>query len=113
MLLALVGAWRAFAEGGRGRLDLVIAAWAIVWVVFVTASVLSPGNKSYQQDAYEFIGRVVHATLPAAVLLAARGAAWGWRAGTAFRLASVALLGWAVVHRDPTPGAAAIRPGSP
>ena len=73
-----------------------IAAWTIVWFVFVTASVLSPGNKSYQQDAYEFIGRVVHATLPAAVLLAARGAAWGWRAGTSFRLASVALLGWAV-----------------
>jgi hypothetical protein len=96
VLLSLVGAWRLFEEGGRGRLDLVIGAWALVCVVFLTASVLSPGNKAYQQDAYEFISRVVHATMPAAVLLAARGAAWGWRSGPAARLASVLLLSWAV-----------------
>ncbi len=97
VLLALVGAWRTFAEGGRNRLDLVVEAWVLVWVVFVSASVLSPGNKAYQQDAYEFISRVLHATLPAAVLLAARAAAWGWRAGSAARAASVAALSWAVV----------------
>jgi hypothetical protein len=97
VLLALVGAWRILLEGGRGRLDLAIAAWAIVCFVYIAASVLSPGNKAYQQDAYEFIGRVVHATLPAAVLLAARAAAWGWRAGVAVRTASVVLLSWAVV----------------
>jgi hypothetical protein len=96
-LLAVVGAWRAFSEGGRGRLDLVIGAWGIVWLLFVVASVLGPGNKSYQQDAFEFISRVIHATLPAAVLLAARGAGWGWRAGAPGRIASVGLLAWAVV----------------
>ena len=97
VLLALVGVWRVFADGKPDRLDLVIAAWAIVWLVFLAASVLSPGNKAYQQDAYEFIGRVLHATLPAAVLLAARAAAWGWRASTATRVASIGALSWAVV----------------
>jgi hypothetical protein len=97
VLLALVGAWRLVSEGGRGRLDLVVIAWVGVWLGFVTASVLSPGNKAYQQDAYEFIGRVVHATLPAAVLLASRGAAWGWRAGQLARAGSFLLLAWAVV----------------
>jgi len=96
-LMALVGAWRFYKDGGPGRLDLVIGAWALVWLVFIAASVLSPGNKAYQQDAYECIGRVVHATLPAAVLLAARGAAWGWGAGTTPRIASTLLLSWAVV----------------
>ena len=96
-LLALVGLWRLMVEGGRDRLGLAIGAWALVCVAFVAFSVVSPGSRTYQQDALEFIGRVEHATLPAAVLLAARGAVWGWRAGTAPRLASVALLLGAVV----------------
>jgi hypothetical protein len=91
-LLALVGAWRWWADGGGGRLDLIVAAWLLVWSAFLLASVVSPGNRTYQQDAYEFIGRLDHATMPAAVLLAARGAAWGWRAGVAPRAVSVALL---------------------
>jgi hypothetical protein len=96
-LLALLGAWRWFTEGGRGRLDLVIGAWVVVWLGFVAISVLSPGNKAYQQDAYEFISRVIHTTMPAAVLLAGRGAAYGWRANTPARAGIVVLLGWAVV----------------
>ncbi len=96
-LLALVGAWRLFADGGRGRLDLVILAWGAVWLVFVSVSVLSTGNKAYQQDSFEFIGRVLHATMPAAALLAARAAAWGWKAGTALRTAVLAMLAWALV----------------
>jgi hypothetical protein len=97
LLLALVGLWRAFADDGGGRLDLAIAGWAIVWLVFISAGVLLPGNKGYQQDAYEFIARVVHAAVPAAVLLAARGATWLWRADARSRAASMALLAWAVV----------------
>jgi hypothetical protein len=97
VLLAFVGAWRLVGEGGRGRLDLVVSAWGVVWLIFVAASVLSTGNRAYQQDAYEFIARVVHATLPAAVLLAARGAAWGWRSGMLLRAGSCILLGWAVL----------------
>jgi hypothetical protein len=92
LLLAAVGAWRWWIDGGRTRLDLVVASWLIVWAGFMVASVVAPGNQKYQQDAYEFIGRLAHATLPAAVLLAARGAAWGWRAGAAARAASAAIL---------------------
>lgn len=91
-LLALAGLWRLMVEGGRDRLGLAIGAWGLVCVAFVTFSVVSPGSGTYQQDALEFIGRVEHAALPAAVLLAARGAVWAWRAGTAFRVASAVLL---------------------
>ena len=91
-LLALVGLWRLIVEGGRDRLGLAIGAWGIVCVAFVAFSVVSPGSGTYQQDALEFIGRVEHAALPAAALLAARGAVWAWRAGTALRAVSAALL---------------------
>jgi hypothetical protein len=96
LLLAAVGAWRLFHEGGRDQLTLVIAAWVLTLVVYVAISVLSPGNKAYQQDAYEFISRVIHTTLPAAALLAARGAAWGWGAGRPARIATGLGLAWAV-----------------
>lgn len=97
VLLALAGAWRAFRERRRDVLDLTVLAWAIVWLVLGTASVVSPANRTYQQDAFEFISRVVHATLPAAVLLAARGATWAWSAGAAARTAAVGLLAWTLV----------------
>jgi hypothetical protein len=92
LLLALVGAWRLCADGMRDRLGLVLAAWGAVWFVFVGFSVLSPGDMRYQQDAWEFIGRVEHATCAAAVILAARGAVWAWRAGVLPRLAASGLL---------------------
>ena len=92
VLLSLAGFWRLMVEGGRDRLGLAIGAWGLVWLAFVALSVVSPGSRTYQQDALEFIGRVEHATMPAAVLLAARGAIWAWGAGTTLRLASGALL---------------------
>jgi hypothetical protein len=97
VLLALVGLWRMAAEGGRDRLGLVIGAWAIVCLGFVAFSVLSPGPRTDQQDALELVGRVEHATMPAAVLLAARGATWGWRSSRIARLASIGLMASAVV----------------
>jgi hypothetical protein len=96
-LLSGVGLWRLVAEGGRDRLGLAIGAWGVVCLAFVAFSVVSPGSRTYQQDALEFIGRVEHATMPAAVLLAARGAIWAWNAGTTLRLASGALLFGAVL----------------
>jgi hypothetical protein len=63
----------------------------------VAASVVGASDVRYQQDAFEFIGRVEHATCPVAVILAAYGAIWAWRAGTVARLASSALLVAAVV----------------
>jgi hypothetical protein len=97
LLLAFVGTWRLMREGARDRLGLTIGGWGVVCVAFVAFSTISPGSRTYQQDAFEFISRVEHATMPAAVLLAARGAVWAWRKGSTLRLASGALLAWAVV----------------
>ena len=97
LLLALVGTWRLTLEGARDRLGLAIGGWGVVCLAFVAFSVIIPGSRTYQQDAFEFISRVEHATMPAAVLLAARGAVWAWRAGRTPRVASGALLLWAVV----------------
>ncbi len=96
-LLSAVGLWRVAVEGGRDRLGLAVGAWGLVCLAFVAFSVVSPGSRTYQQDALEFIGRVEHAAMPAAMLLAARGAIWAWDAGTTLRLASCALLFGAVV----------------
>ena len=61
-------------------------------LLFLLFAVLSAVDRRYQQDAWEFIGRVELLTYPAAVILAARGTAWAWRAGTVRRLVSGALL---------------------
>jgi hypothetical protein len=97
VVLALAGAWRLLVRRARDRLSLVLAAWGMVGLAFVAASVVGASDVRYQQDAFEFIGRVEHATCPVAVILAAYGAIWAWRAGTVARLASSALLVAAVV----------------
>lgn len=97
LMLALVGAWRLCADLRRDRLTFAVGAFLVVWVVFVAMSVLAAVDVRYQQDAWEFIGRVEHTTSPAAVILAALGATWAWRAGILTRLASSALLIAAVV----------------
>ena len=97
LVLALVGAWRLWAEGGRDRLVCALAAWIVVGLAFVGVSVLAAGEMRYQQDAWEFIARVEHTTCPALVVLGAAGATWAWRGGIVLRLASCALLLAAVV----------------
>jgi hypothetical protein len=97
LALAVVGAWRLWSGGVRDRLVCVLLAWGAVCLSFVALSVVAPGGVKYQQDAWEFIGRVEHAAYPAAVILAAYGAIWAWRAGTAWRAASIALMLGAVV----------------
>jgi len=92
LVLALVGLWRLPAGAGRDRLGLVLAGWGLTCAVFTAAAVLGPGNVRYQQDAWEFIGRVQHATAPAAVVLAAHGASWAWRAGAVTRAIAGLLL---------------------
>jgi hypothetical protein len=69
-------------------------------VTFVTFTVLTAVDVRYQQDAWEFISRVEHITSPAAVIFAAIGAAWAWRASLPARIASVVLLLWAVRLHD-------------
>ena len=51
----------------------------------------------FQRYAAEFFGRVLLATFPAAVVLAARGAAWVWNHGANGRIASALLILWAIV----------------
>lgn len=92
LVLALVGLWRLPAGAGRDRLGLVLAGWGLTCAAFTAAAVLGPGNVRYQQDAWEFIGRVQHATAPAAVVLASHGASWAWRTGTVTRTFAGALL---------------------
>ena len=92
LILACVGAWRLLVGRARDRLVLVLVAWGVAGLAFVLASIVTATDMRYQQDAYEFIGRVEHASYPVAVILAACGAVWAWRAGTATRLVSGALL---------------------
>ena len=46
----------------------------------------------YERYSLEFVGRVVYATSPAFVILAAHGAMWAWRANIPTRFASAALV---------------------
>jgi hypothetical protein len=97
LILAIVGAWRLWAAGGRDPMALAVVAWTAVGAGFVVLSVLTAVDVRYQQDAWEFIARVEHTTCPAAVILAAAGATWAWRKSIVTRLASSALLLAAIV----------------
>jgi len=92
IILAAVGVWRLRAEGANDRLTLAAAAWGLVCLLFVALSVVTAVDRTYQQDAWEFIGRVELLTYPAALVVAGRGAAWAWRRGAAFTTVSGALL---------------------
>ena len=97
LILAMVGAWRLWVEGARDRLGLTVVAWGTTCVAFLVLVTLMAADRRYQQDAWEFIGRVEHAAYPAAVIVAARGAVWAWRAGLVTRIAASTLLLGAVV----------------
>jgi hypothetical protein len=97
LILALLGGWRLWTEGARDRLGLTVVAWATTGVVFLVLVTLMAADRKYQQDAWEFIGRVEHATYPAAVIVAARGAVWAVGAGPVPRLVAAALLAGAAV----------------
>jgi len=97
-ILATIGAWHVWKSQIRDRLALVLAAWGVAFVVFFLVGVMAPVDVPFQRYAAEFVGRIDYATYPAAVILAARGATWAWRAGMAARLASAVLLFFAVVY---------------
>ena len=96
-VLVLFGIWRLAVEGARDRLGLALVAWGVAYGVFVLFGVLTPIGRQFERYAAEFIGRVNYATLPAACILAGRGGAWMWRAGTISRLVSMILLIGAVI----------------
>ncbi len=92
VLLAVAGLWRVWASGAGDRLTLVLGAWGVAYCVFLGIGIFPRVDASFERYAAEFVGRVVFATYPAVVILAARGALWGVRAGPAPRLASAVLL---------------------
>ena len=91
LLLAFVGAWRLGSQRARDPLRLALAAWAVTFVVFVAVGVMRVGPE-YERYSLEFVGRVAHATYPAAVITAGLGAAWAWRSGPAIRAIVLVLL---------------------
>jgi hypothetical protein len=78
LVLAVIGAWRAWRRGLRDRLSIVVLSWLGVWLLFVVASTLTRVETQYQRYASEFIGRVNLATYPAIVVLASSGLTWLW-----------------------------------
>lgn len=96
LILAGAGAWRSIISRGRDRLTCALAAYALTYAVFLAFGIVVPVGASLQRYVVEFISRVDYATYPAAVVLAARGAAWAWRAGPIGRATSSMLVAWSV-----------------
>jgi hypothetical protein len=97
LVLAIVGAWHLWITRTADRIGLVLAGWGIAALGFLIVGIATPVDPQFQRYALEFVSRVVLAIYPALVILAARGAAWAWRAGAAPRIASAALMASAVV----------------
>jgi hypothetical protein len=94
--LALVGIWRVWSGGFRDRAVFLLGAWAVAYLTFLGVAVMRV-DAPFQRYAAEFFGRVLLATYPAPVVLAAGGAAWAWRAGLAPRIVSALLVVCAIV----------------
>ena len=91
LLLAIVGAWRLGVTRARDPLRLALGAWAVTLLVFFAVGVMRVGPE-YERYSLEFVGRVAHATYPAAVIAAGYGAAWAWRSGLAWRVVALVML---------------------
>jgi hypothetical protein len=96
LVLACVGGWRLWTEGARDRASYAIVAWVVAAVAFLAVAVMRV-DAPFQRYAAEFFGRVLLATCPAAAILAARGAAWGFNARPPVRIAAAILLCCCVV----------------
>ena len=90
--LATLGAWRAWQLGSRDRAVLAAAAVTLACLVFLASAVAAPVEPRFQRYTDEFVDRLSYFALPAAVLLAARGAAWLRSAGRGWHVLSWALL---------------------
>jgi hypothetical protein len=94
----LVQVVQVVRRGVRDRLGLLLGAFGVAYVLFFGVGVMARVDPALERYAMEFVGRVNLATYPALAILAARGAAWGWRAGAAGQLAAAALVGIALRH---------------
>lgn len=92
LLLAVAGAWRAWRDRSRDRALLAAAATIAGGAVFLVSAVAAPVEPRFQRYTDEFLDRVSYMSLPAAVLLAARGLGWAWQAGRLARAAAVVVL---------------------
>ncbi len=91
VLLAVLGVWRMMTEGWRDRASLAVLAWTVAGVAFLGVAVMRV-DPPFQRYAAEFFGRVLLATSPAGVLLAARTVGWASKEGPGPRLASAFLM---------------------
>ncbi len=96
VLLGIAGVWRSVVDRSHDRATLAAMAWTVAALVFLGVAVMRV-DAPFQRYAAEFFGRVLLATLPAAVVLAARGTGWAWNQGLTLRLASALLVAWALV----------------
>jgi hypothetical protein len=96
LVLAGVGSWRVWSGGLRDRAGFAVAAWGVAYVAFLAVAVMRV-DAPFQRYAAEFFGRVLLATYPAAVMLAACGIGWAWPQGIALRVVTVMLVGCAVI----------------
>jgi hypothetical protein len=96
LVLAAAGLVHAARRGGRDRLTLLLAAYGVAYVTFFGFGVTTRVDPALERYATEFVGRVNLAAYPAFAVLAARGAAWGWRAGPFGQVAAAALIGIAM-----------------
>jgi hypothetical protein len=96
LLLGMAGVWRSVVDRSSDRATLAAMAWAVACLVFLGVAVMRV-DAPFQRYAAEFFGRVLLATLPAAVILAARGTGWAWNQGLTLRLASAVLVACALL----------------
>jgi hypothetical protein len=97
LVLAALGAWQLWQTRARDRATFAILAWSVAYLLFLGVGVMRVSGP-FQRYAAEFVGRVVLATYPAAVMLAGRGAGWAWEGNAARRAVAVVLLLAAVLE---------------
>lgn len=86
LALTAVGGWFLWRRNAGDRLTRAIGGWLAACGLFLVVGILTPVDMRYYLAA-----------VPALAIVAAAGAAAAWNKGTAWRLASLALLAWAVV----------------
>ena len=91
LLLAIVGAWRCVVDRSFDRATLAVMAWTVACAAFLVVALMRV-DAPFQRYAAEFFGRVLLATFPAAVVLAARATGWAWHHGFSARMASALLI---------------------
>lgn len=91
--LALAGCAAFRRHSWRDRLDLGVWAWMVTAIVCIGIVVVTPVDRAFLRYAAEFISRVIFATSPGLVVLAALGGTAVWRRGGWWRLpAAVAVF---------------------